>query len=79
MFYNHKMWGRKCNWLTPWAPTLPLPLPLPQYLPLVVPVCGNLKENENCEQEYVTKVFHFSRDKFHSGTLACIKMNTEHV
>ena len=45
--------------IDPLGPPPPLPLPLPQYLPLVVPVCGNLKENENCEQEYVTKVFQF--------------------
>ena len=57
----------------------PPPPPLPQYLPLVVPICGDLKENENCEQEYVTKVFSFFRGKFHSGTLARIKMNAKHI
>ena len=31
----------------------------PQCLPLIVPVCDELKENENCEQECVRKVFSF--------------------
>ena len=58
---------------------LDAPPPPPHYLPLVVPICGDLKETENCEQEYVTKVFSFFRGKFHSGTLARIKMNAKHL
>ena len=52
--------GRKWN-ATDWSPPPPS-----QYLPLVVPVCGDLKENEDCEQECVTKVFSFFQVKISS-------------